>query len=216
MSTRATPILLLLVALAFTGPAGAADKLSVQTLGARLAEKPSGDEAEALAEEIRVWFGKDRTGKLNVTSGANPKVEGLETAWAIEAPGAKTAAVVTSDDKTVPLDAGRRHADLRRHAPARRRVGIPLVRTSIDKDQKKRQGQLEVYTDQPELAEQPGVPKGKLTQQKAVGEQDLPQHQARLVGLRAGPVQGRRARLRHGLSGRRRATPASCRPSSTT
>ena len=29
-----------------------------------------------------------------------------------------------------------------------------------------RKGQVEVYTDQPELAEQPGVPKGKLTHQK--------------------------------------------------
>ena len=31
---------------------------------------------------------------------------------------------------------------------------------------KGRTGQVEVYTDQPELAEKPGVPKGKLTQQQ--------------------------------------------------
>ena len=49
------------------------------------------------------WFGKGQNGRNNVITGANPKVEGLETAWAIEAPDAKTAAVVTSDGKTIPL-----------------------------------------------------------------------------------------------------------------
>ena len=77
-------------------------------------------------------------------------------------------------------------------------------RTSATATESGRKGQVEVYTDQPELAEKPGVPKGKLTQQEALGEQDLPRHHARLVGLRPRAVQGRPARLRHGLSGRRR------------
>jgi enterochelin esterase-like enzyme len=165
MSTRITIAVSLLVALSLNQPGRAADKLSVHSLGSRLAEKASGETASALADDIRTWFGKDRSGKLNVLTGANPRVEGLDTAWAIEAPGAKTVEVVTSDHKTVPLA----------------QVGdTPIFATTltlpegsafrwtyvVDKDQKKRQGQLEVYIDQPGLAEQPGVPKGKLTQQQ--------------------------------------------------
>jgi len=103
MSTRAALGLSLLLTFTLAHPAGAADKLSMQTLGARLAARPTGENAEALAEDVRAWFGKDRAGKNNVTNGANPKVEELETAWAIEAPGAKTAAVVTSDGKTLKV-----------------------------------------------------------------------------------------------------------------
>ena len=114
-----TPIgLSLLVTMALAHPAGAADKLSMKTLGARLAAKPTGEEARALAEDIRAWFGKDRSGRDNVINGANPKVEGLETAWAIEAPGAKKAAVVTERRQDPAADPDRRYA---RSSPPRSR-----------------------------------------------------------------------------------------------
>ncbi len=164
----------LLFTLTLAHPAGAADKLSVRTLGARLAAKPTGAEAEALAQEVRDWFGKDRAGRLNVANGASPKVEGLATAWAIEAPEAKDAAVTTSDLKSLPLT---------------RIGGTPLfagtfslapgsaVRWSyfIDGKKEANKGQLEVYTDQPELAEKPGVPKGKLTKQTPWESKIFPQ-----------------------------------------
>ncbi len=89
MSTRITITVSLLLALPLNQPARAADKLSAHSLGSRLAEKPSGAAAEALAQEIRIWFGKDRAGNLNVANGANPRVEGLDSAWAIEAPARK-------------------------------------------------------------------------------------------------------------------------------
>ena len=127
MSTLTGLGLLLLATFTPTQPAGAAGKLSIPTLNARLAARPMGADAQALAEEIHAWFGKDRAGRDNVTSGANPKVEGLETAWAIEAPGAKTAAVVTGRRQEPAADPDRRHAHLRRHAPVRPRVGLPLV-----------------------------------------------------------------------------------------
>jgi prolyl oligopeptidase len=150
-----------------------AEKLSVQALGARLASRPSGADAEALASDIRSWFGKDRAGKPNVINGASPKVEGLDTAWAIEVANAKTAAVVTSDGKTVPM----LHID-----------GTPLFAATLplaagsafrwtyvaDGDKEGKKGQLEVYLDAPELAEIPGVPRGRLTQQKAWESQIYP------------------------------------------
>jgi len=164
MNTRAAPGLSLLLTLTLAHPAGAADKLSMQTLAARLAAKPAGENAEALADDVRAWFGKDRAGKNNVLNGANPKVEGLETAWAIEAPAAKTAAIVTSDGKTLPLT---RIGDTPVFAAAFPFAQGAAFRWSYVSDgtQVGRKGQTEVYTDQPELAETPGVPKGKVTRQ---------------------------------------------------
>jgi len=164
MSTRTALALSLLLTLSLAHRAGAADKLSMQTLGARLAAKPTGENAEALAQDVRAWFGKDRAGKHNVLNGANPRLEGLETAWAIEAPGAKTAAVVTSDGKTLPLA---RIGDSPVFAATFPFPHGSAFRWSYVSDgtQVGRKGQIEVYTDQPELAEKPGVPKGKLTHQ---------------------------------------------------
>ena len=51
MITRTALGLLLLVTVILAHPADAADKLSMQTLGARLAAKPTGADAEALAED---------------------------------------------------------------------------------------------------------------------------------------------------------------------
>ena len=165
MSTRTA--LGLSVFLTFTpGTSGRGRRRAVgATLGARLAAKPTGADAEALAEEIRAWFGKDRAGKDNVINGAPPKVEGLETAWAIEAPGAKTAAVVTSDGKTLPLCHVGDTPDFRRHVPLAHGSAFRWSYVT-DGNKEGRKGQLEVYTDPPELAEKPGVPKGKLTHQK--------------------------------------------------
>ena len=162
-----------------------------------------------------VWFGKDRSGEPNVITGANPKVEGLETAWAIEAPDAKTAAIVLSDGKTLPLT----HID-----------GTPIFAATLplaagsafrwtyvtDGNKEGRKGQLEVYTDAPELTEMPGVPKGKLTQQKPWESKIFPRDQARVVGLCPGSIQpttGPRASWSFRMAA---ATRASCPPSSTT
>jgi len=142
----------------------AADKLSMQTLGARLAAKPQGAEAEALAKEVRDWFGKDRAGRSNVMNGAYPKIEGLNTAWAIEAPEAKEVAVVTSDLKSLALT---RIGDTPIFAAVYSLAYGTVSRWSYLSDGKRegRKGELEMYADQPELAEKPGVPKGKLTHQ---------------------------------------------------
>jgi enterochelin esterase family protein len=154
-------------------PARAADALSIQTLSGRLAAHPTGDAAAALADEIRAWFGKDRAGRSNLTGGANPKVEGLDTAWAIEDPGAKTAAVVLPDGKSVPLS---QVGSTPVFAATQRFTDGAALRWSyvVDGGQVRRRGQAETYVDQPELAESPGVPKGKLTRQKPWESQIFP------------------------------------------
>ncbi|MHB1560837.1 MAG: alpha/beta hydrolase [Isosphaeraceae bacterium] len=151
--------------LAATTAAAADDKLTVKSLESRLAAHPAGDDAKALAGQVRAWFGKDRSGRPNVASGANPKVEGLDTAWAIEAPGARSAAVVTTDGKTIPLVAiGETSVFAGTLAMSN---GAAFRWTYVvDGKTNRRSGQVEAYVDAPELAEQPGVPKGKVTKRE--------------------------------------------------
>ena len=164
MSMRAALGLSLLLTVTLAHPAGAADDRSLQKLRARLAAKPAGEPAEALAAEIRAWFGKNRTGKDNVINGADPKVEGLEIAWAIDAPAAKTAAISTSDGKTLPLT---RVGDTPVFAGVFAFAHGAALRWSYvtDGNQLGRNGGIDVYFDPPEVVEHAGVPKGKLTRQ---------------------------------------------------
>jgi enterochelin esterase-like enzyme len=145
--------------------AEAAEPLSIVTLESRLATANSPEALEALAKEIVQWFGKDRTGKENVKTGANPKVEELATAWAIGAEGAKSASVVTSAGKTIPLI---RMGDTALFAGvARFDDGAAFTwHYAVDGAATGKKGQLETYRDPPELRETAGVPKGTLTKQK--------------------------------------------------
>jgi enterochelin esterase family protein len=155
----------LLVTILLAHPASAADKMSVKVLGTRLAANPTGDQARALAEDIRTWFGKDRSGRPNVDRGANPRVEGLETAWAIEAPGATKASIVTGENKTIPLI---RVGDTPIFAATiPMATGSAFAWTYVTDDGKRNgnKGSVEVYNDPPELTARPGVPRGKLTHQ---------------------------------------------------
>ena len=73
------PILLWpLISLAQSAPS-----LTPESLRAALKAKPTGTQAEQLAEQIRQYFG----GKENLQKGPAPKVEGLLAAWAIEVNG---------------------------------------------------------------------------------------------------------------------------------
>jgi enterochelin esterase-like enzyme len=166
MNTRAVLGLLPFVLGTLANSAQAAEPLTVRTLSTRLAAKPTGETATALADEVHNWFGKNASGNFNVSTGADPKVEGLLTAWAVEAPNARTAAVAIEGGKTLELA---RIGD----TPVFAKV-IPLengagFRWSYELDGKRfgRPRTIEVYTDAPELAEMPGVPKGKLVAQKA-------------------------------------------------
>src|SRR5436190_7866996 len=63
--------------------------LTPKSLQAALSAKPSGAEAEQLAERIRSYFG----GSASVAKGAAPKIDELTVAWAIEAPPASAPSV---------------------------------------------------------------------------------------------------------------------------
>src|SRR3954452_8252924 len=161
---------LLVPAIGFAADEKKADELTPQVLRDKLAEKPQGDDAEALAKQVRAWFGKD-----NLLSGANPKVDGLEVAWAIESPDAESAEIVSIDESfrlplvrlgktkvfaaTVPLPEGtaiRWAYQVDGKRISRPAAGGNRKPSTFD--------QLEVYLPHPDSAERSDVPKGKLTQ----------------------------------------------------
>ena len=150
---------------------GKGEDLTPSKLSKRLAAKPTGDDAKALADDLTRWFGK-----ANLPKGPGPKSEALEFAWAIEAPGAKTPPEVVSEDGkfqfvltkigdtdlyagtiTLPEGAAMRWAY---------KVDQKLLDRPLGKNQRPTKwSELEAYTDQPDLAERSDVPKGKTTQQ---------------------------------------------------
>ncbi len=146
------------------------EPLTPRSLSAKLGAKLSSDEAAALAQRVQGWFGK------NLSIGAAPKVDGLEVAWAIEAPGAEAAEVISEDGHfrlpltrlgktnvfaaTVPLPEGTGmrwayQVDGKRFPPPK----------TANPQQQRNANALEVYTVHPDSVERSDIPKGKLTQQ---------------------------------------------------
>ena len=142
--------------------ASAADApLTPKSLESALQKDSKGAAAEKLAANIRTLYGADALKK-----GPNVKVEGLTTAWAIEAPGAKSVKIIIDDGRPNQAD-----QDLIRvgktdvYAIAYTLPEGTGFRWTYDVDGKRfGGGNLEVHTYHPDCAEQPGVPKGKLTQ----------------------------------------------------
>jgi enterochelin esterase-like enzyme len=133
-----------------------------------LAAKPTGEEAAKLADKVRRWFGAD-----GIKSGT-AKSEGQEQAFAIEAPGAKEVVAQSVDgnpprQKLEPIgDTGVWAAvsTLSDGTAARyfysvdgRRIGLYNV---------------EAYTPHPDSLPQPGVPRGKVIQQKKLQSKVFP------------------------------------------
>ena len=83
--------LLLLAPPVLAQPAEEPPPIDHATLRRALARKPTGDEANKLADKIRKWFGAE-----GIKNGA-AKGEGQELAFAIEAPGAKAVSAQPAD-----------------------------------------------------------------------------------------------------------------------
>jgi enterochelin esterase family protein len=153
--------LAVVVLLSFTSFARQESKLAPKTLQAALAAKPTGAEADKLAEQIRAWFGKEE-----LLKGAAPKIDDLTVAWAIEAPTAKAAPRVISSDAKIILPLNRignsevyaAVADFPWGTGFRWQYEIGEQKLTAGN------GQFEVYTTPPEAKKQSGVPEGKLTQ----------------------------------------------------
>src|SRR5262249_54442552 len=89
LKTLAAALLLTLVAFATQDAS-----LTPKAIEAALAAKPTGEQAEMLAAQLRKTFGPD-IGNLAKLPG--PKIDELSVAWAIEVPNAPAAPKVVSD-----------------------------------------------------------------------------------------------------------------------
>src|SRR5438132_281786 len=153
---------MLLIGAVLSGAVGAEDTpLTPKTLEeAMRPENGFADKAPALAERLRAWFGGETLRK-----GTGIKTEGRTVVWAIEAPDAKSPPKVVAE-----------HGDWARtlvrfgetpvYAYTETLPDGAAFRWAYDVDGKKiGGGQVEVYDTPPDCVEQPGVPKGVLTQQ---------------------------------------------------
>ena len=134
-------------------------KLNPKVLQAALAAKSSGEEADKLAEQVRAWFGKEELQK-----GAMTKVDELTVAWAVEIPNATAAPRIASRGAKFLLPMTRLGKTDVYAAVTDLPWGTGFAWQYEVGEQKIGGGNLEVYTTPPEAKEQPGVPKGKLTQ----------------------------------------------------
>lgn len=131
-------------------------------LQAALAARPSGADADRLAERVRATFGREA---LTRGGGARTDADGLTVAWAIELPGVAAAPRVVSDlgHLNLPLT---RLGETDVYATA---VTLPdgtAARWAYQVgDARRGGGQLEVYATPPDNLPRPGVPQGKMTQQ---------------------------------------------------
>lgn len=134
------------------------DTLTAKSLQEALKAKPSGAEAEKLAERVRTYFGKDA-----LLRGSAPKVDELTVGWAIETNATAPPRVVSDDGKFNHVLT--RIGETNVYAAA---VTLPwgaAMRWAYEVDGKKMGGgNLEVYTVHPDSVEKPDVPRGKLTQ----------------------------------------------------
>src|SRR5438045_1326914 len=140
-----------------------AGTLTPKALQASLAAKQDDAAANALADQIKAYFG----GSENLLKGAPPKIDELTVAWAIEAP--QLAPNVTP---RVVADVGFLNLPLVRvgtsdvyAAAATLAHGTALTwHYEVGTTQRLGGSQLEVYETHPDSREHPGVPKGAVRQ----------------------------------------------------
>lgn len=164
MSFRTTIICLaLFIAVACARSVAAQDgaPLTPKALETTLAARPSGADADRLAQQIRAWFGRDALAR-----GPNPKVDELTVAWALETPGTTAAPQVVSSDGIVKIPLTRLDGTDIYAAAVTLPEGAAMAWSYVvDGRRVGNEKRLEVYTTHPDSREQAGVPRGKLTEQ---------------------------------------------------
>jgi enterochelin esterase-like enzyme len=134
--------------------------LTPESLRAALKVKPTGTQAEQLAEQIRQYFG----GKESLQKGPPPKIEGLLAAWAIEVNAGNAAPRMVSDDgrkvvKLTPVGSTGVYAAVAAFPDQT----VQLFHYEVG-DKRIASVPVEVYKPDPDSLEKPGVPQGKVTE----------------------------------------------------
>jgi enterochelin esterase family protein len=146
------------LALGQEGPA-----LDPKSLGAALAAKPDGAEAERLADRVRTYFG----GRDVLMRGAPARVDELTVAFALEAPnltGKGPAPRVVADHGMFNLPLTKVGTSSLYAGVAHLTHGAAFTWHYEAGGARFGGGQLEVYDTHPDARERAGVPKGTVTQ----------------------------------------------------
>ena len=126
-----------------------------------LQAKMSDADAENLASKFRTWFGKDNQGKDILAEGRGVKSDDLYVVWAVESALAPT---IKSHDGAVTIPM-KKLGSTNVYAAAQMLPSGSAIKWQYEVDGKRwGGGQVEVYAAHRDAVEQPGVPKGKLTQ----------------------------------------------------
>jgi enterochelin esterase-like enzyme len=149
--------------LACTAAAQDGAALTPKTLQTALAAKPEGAAANALAEQIKTYFG----GSENLVKGAPPKVDELTVAWAIQVPQLPPNVTprVESDVVFLTLPLARVGTSDVYAAAATFSNGTAFTwHYAIGTAQRMGGSQLELYETHADSREHAGVPKGTVKQ----------------------------------------------------
>lgn len=123
--------------------------------------KMSDADADNLAAKLRGWFGKDNQGKDIFAEGRGLKSDDLYVVWAVES---TTAPHVKSHDGAVTIPM-KKLGSTNVYAAAQMLPSGSAIKWQYEAEGKRwGGGQVEVYAAHRDAVEQPGVPKGKLTQ----------------------------------------------------
>jgi enterochelin esterase family protein len=160
----AAAVLAAALSLSLLSPAARAqdnpNRLTVEGFAAAL---PGAASDAALPDRVRQWFG----GPDSLKAGPNPKTADLRGVWAIEAPGATGPVIVAEDDGSFRLALTRLGTSDVYAGVATLPEGKGLRWHYEVGGERKGGGLAEFYTTPADMKEQPGVPKGKLTQMPA-------------------------------------------------
>jgi enterochelin esterase-like enzyme len=152
-------ILIATLAIMTVGQLAAQDRPTVKEIKNALEKKQKPEETEKLATRLRDWFGAD-----NLKKGPNPKVEKMDTLWAIEAPAPPMLVLrVEETEQKVPMV---RLGETNVYALAdTMKEGVAFTWAYEVNGSRMGGGQMEAYKENPDNLPQPNVPKGKVTQQ---------------------------------------------------
>ncbi len=142
---------------AFAQDAPATPKKIYEAMQAKMSDA----DTEALASKLRSWFGKDNQGKDIFAEGRGVKSEDLFVVWAVES---TTAPQIKSHDGAVTIPM-KKLGSTNVYAAAQMLPSGTAIKWQYEAEGKRwGGGQVEVYAAHRDAVEQPGVPKGKLSQ----------------------------------------------------
>ena len=135
--------------------------LTVKKVYDVMQSKLSDADAEKLAGQLRIWFGKDNQGRDNLAEGRGARSDDLYVIWAVDS---TVVPRIKSQDGTFTLPMKKLGTTNVYAAAASLPSGMAISWVFESEGKRWGGGQMEVYAAHRDSIEQASVPKGKVTQ----------------------------------------------------